>query len=268
MEPPAPEPAEALEGLGHPVDEFRAGTGHYVLSFLVGVIAFVLGAVALAGLIALLFMGPPGKRGFGLGLVKLATLALVFMLGGMSILYRAVSARGLRVLVFSEGLARLQGGKVETLRWEDVNAVKRVARPAGQGEGFSLRLPVELVLEDRHGRALVFNESVARLRELRRLAEQHTLPHMLPPAREALDSGATIGFGAVSAGPEGLHLADRAGASDTLAWDAYQDAEAGGGFLTVRSAGARKPFCRLPLADVPNAHVLLALAEHARYRYG
>src|SRR5437764_12515502 len=115
MEPAAPDLAEAREALGHPVDEFRAGTGHYVLSFLVGVVAFVLGAVALAGLIALLFMGPPGRRGAGLGLVKLATLALIFMLGGASILYRAVSARGLRVLVFSEGLARLQGGKVEVM---------------------------------------------------------------------------------------------------------------------------------------------------------
>ena len=82
---------------------------------------------------------------------------------------------------------------------------------------------------------------------------------MLPPAREGFKAGAAIGFGEVSIDDEGLYQGTK-----TISWDDYEDAKAEKGQLSVQVKGRRKPLWRVELAKVPNAHVLLALTEHAR----
>jgi hypothetical protein len=254
------EVAEQVARLGQPLEEFRAGTFGFVLSLALGVLALLLALVVLGAMIALLFILPRGKGGVGVAFFKMLGMALFLLAAGVGVLRRASGMRGLRVLVGPAGLARLQGATVEVLRWEDVNAVKRAVN--AKAEGITVSNPVQLTLVGRAGQAFEFNESLAGLRELRQLAEQHTLPHMLPPAAEALDGGATVGFGALSVSREGLHHQ-----TDTLPWGQFQDAEVVKGLVVVRPLDARRPFCRVAVDQVPNVHVMLALAEHARYRY-
>jgi hypothetical protein len=253
-----PEVADELARLGEPTDEFRAGAGQLMLSTLAGVIALLLAGATLVGLIVLLAM-PRAKGGSGIAVVKLAGVALFLVATGVGLLRRARSNRGLRVLVFPGALARVQGEQVEVLRWEDVNAVRRVVNV--KSEGVTVRTPVQLLLVGRGGREMSFNEGLAGLRELRQLVEQHTLRYMLPPAVEALEAGEAVGFGAVSVSKDGLHHG-----LETLAWDEFDGIDAGQGLVTVKRAESRRAFCRVEVSDVPNVHVLTALAEHARSR--
>jgi hypothetical protein len=244
--------------LGEPEAEFRPGRGQLVASLVAGGLALLLAGTALAGLLALATWGPPGKGGgVGLGVAKLAGVGLFFLAAGVGMLARARHNSGLRVLVFEEGLARVQGGKVETLRWEDVNVVRRGVEV--KSAGVTVRTPVYLVLVGRDGRDLTFNEGLARLGELRALAEGHTLPHMLPAAREAIEAGEVVGFGALGVSREGLHSG-----LDLLAWEDFQGLEVGQALVSVYSRRSRWAFCRADASEVPNAHVLAALAEQLR----
>jgi hypothetical protein len=104
-----------------------------------------------------------------------------------------------------------------------------------------------------------FNETLSQNRYFSRLVKENTLRYMLSPALEAYNAGETIGFGYVSASPEGIHCGQ-----ETLPWDLFGRAEVSKGRLLVSSRNGKKPFGRVELAQVPNVHVLLALTEHIR----
>lgn len=166
-----------------------------------------------------------------------------------------------QVFVFHQAMACVERGEVEIIRWEDVNCVRRV--DGCQSDPY--RVPGEgvyqLFLDRRDGRQFVFNESLSRFPSFCRLVREHTLRHMLPLALQAYEMGATVGFGDVSISPEGIHYS-----GDMLPWDLFERAETSKGRLFLYSRHGWKPFGRVELSQVPNAHVLVALAEHAHTR--
>jgi hypothetical protein len=247
---------DEVRGLGEPVAVFQAGAVQFVLFVVVGILALLLGAGMLVLVVTLMLNPAPAKNGRG-SLVKVIGAGLVLLAAGVSMLIRARRMRGLRVFVFPDGLARVQGGAAEVLRWDEINRVRRVLG-ARKGE-FSVRHPYQLILVRRDGREFEFNEALVGVKELRVLVEEHTLPHMLPPAVEAFRAGEAVGFGAVGLSREGIHHGKR-----TLPWDAFAGAEAAKGRLTVRAQGAWMSFCRVGIAEVTNPHVFLALAEYGR----
>ena len=252
--------AQQVAQLGEPEAELQSSAAHYALSILGGVLALLLG-LALLGFLALgLWLNPALKIKSGFVLFKMGAIGLVLLGAGVGLLRRGRSARGLRVIVCADGLARVQGDQVEMLRWEDVNRVQRAVH--FKKEQITVRTPVQLTLVGCDGKTMTFDESLAGLPELRRLVEEHTLQHMLPPAREALVAGETIAFGDVAIGPQGLHAGGK-----TLTWDLCGAAEASKGLFIVQPTEGRRPFCKVEVSAVPNVHVLLALAEEVRQRH-
>lgn len=194
--------------------------------------------------------------------LKLGICGIVSIIWGARMLRNSWRKPRLDVFVFRQAMACVENGKVEIIRWEDVNRFWRM-------HGSNTDLPRSLdegiypvILERRDGRRFVFNESLSRFRSFSRLVREQTLRCMLPPALQAFDSGATIGFGDVSVNSEGIHCGQ-----DTLPWDLFDRAEISTGRLTLYSRDAKKPFGRLDLSQVPNFHVLLALAERTRARH-
>jgi hypothetical protein len=239
--------------LGEPIAAFRAGGGRYAALVIFGILAVLLGLAFLAGAVLLLVAGP-GKG--HTPVAKVVILGIACLSGGVATLRQARSVRGLSVYAFADGVARLQGAKAEVMRWDDVNTVKRI--PNAKAEGMTLARPTQLILTGRDGRELVFNESLSRLGDLRKLVEERTLRTMLPAAQEAFDGGAAIGFGKLGVSPDGIHHGNK-----TLPWEDLKEAKVEDGSLVVRSAGAWLAFCKVPLGEVPNSHVLLALIERA-----
>jgi hypothetical protein len=237
--PPPDELPEEVAKLGELRAVFRSARGVVVLCWALGVLALLLGLVVLAGTIQMLILG--------IGLWS----------AGFGLLRKAYRSGGLRVFVCADGLAPVRGTTVEVMRWGEINAVRRVRET--EDRGHVLSSPAQLVVVGRGGGEFVFNETVSRLGDLRRLVEGHTLKLMLAPAVEAFESGAAIGFGDVHVSPAGLHCGP-----DTLPWDLFEHAEVSKGRLLLYGGNGRNLFGIVGVAQVPNVHVLLALAEHAR----
>jgi hypothetical protein len=157
------------------------------------------------------------------------------------------------VFACRDGLARVHGTTAELVRWDEVNSVRR---DLSQKENVTVRSPYRVILVRRDGKQFEFSEALSDVKRLRELAEDGTLPFMLPAALEAYRAGETVGFGEVSVSPKGVHSG-----KDTLPWEDFEEAEAKQGHLVVRAAGRRRPFFKLDIAKVSNPHVFLALAE-------
>lgn len=242
-------PAEVGE-LGEPLAEFSTG-GFVFAAYVVGGIVCVLLGLAALGFGVAVLIDPP-KGGVG-GVFKLMAFGLFLAATGAGVLARSRGIRGLRVFACRGGLARVQGARAELLRWEDVNAVRR---DLTKRENVTVRSPYRVILVRRDGKEYEFNEALSDVKRLRELAEECTLPFMLPAALEAYRAGETVGFGAVSVSPDGIHSA-----KDTLPWEDFADADAKQGQLLVRAVGRRRPFFKIDVAKVSNPHVFLALAE-------
>ena len=239
-----------VNGLGEPLAEFTTGGLLVAVYVLGGIICVLLGLAAL-GFSAVVLFNPP-KRGMA-GVFKLMVFGLFLAASGVGMLTRSRGFRGLRVFACRDGLARVHGQTAELIRWDEVNSVRR---DLSQKEGVTVRSPYRVTLVRRDGKQFEFSEALSDIKRLRELAEEKTLPFMLPAAVEALRAGETVGFGDVSVSPEGIHSG-----KDTLPWEDFADAEAKQGQLLVRSAGRSRPFFKIDIAKVSNPHVFLALAE-------
>jgi hypothetical protein len=250
IELPSDWPAEAAE-LGEPIAEFRPGSFQYVLLVVGGIIGSLLGLGFLGGIAYILLDG--GARGPRFP-IKGLFAGFVLLSGGIATLLRAVRSRRLRVYVFTGGLARFQGSQTEVLRWEDVNEVRR--NPNVKTKGLTVSKPSQLILKLRDERQLLFDESLSRLKDLRALVEQHTRDFMLNALREALQVGAAVAFGPLTVSAEGI-----AHSAQTLPWTECTGVKVDGGSLIVSRTGAKRPFGKVSLEEVPNPHVLTALAD-------
>jgi len=241
---------EELRGLGEVVDVYQTGIA---LSVIVGcTFLFAGGSVFVPWLVAAL-------GGNFLSGLKLGIAGIVGLIWGARMLRNSWRKPRLDVFVFPEAMACVEKGKIEIIRWEDVNRFWRVDGSNSDPHRFPGEGIYQVILDRRDGRRFVFNESLSRFPAFSQLVREQTLRYMLPPALQAFDSEATIGFGDVSVNAEGIHCGQ-----DMLQWDLFDRAEISKGRLVLYSRNPRKLFGRMDLSQVPNFHVLLALAEHAR----
>jgi hypothetical protein len=246
--------------LGAPVAEFRTGGPDTLRRRLVSIlmILFGLAMLLLGGIGFAALFSRWGWRAVLSDVFKLALMGLLGVILGIAVLFRGRATRGLRVLVFADGLARLQGSLVEVVRWDEVNEVRRIPNAGADGVHTKVTWLVQLVLVCGDGREVVFNEALSGLRRLRLLVEENTLRFMLPAGLEAFEAGKAIGFGMIAVSPDGIHHG-----SNTLPWERLEEAKVEDGDFVVRETGAQRPFCKMPVGLVPNSHVLLALIGRA-----
>jgi hypothetical protein len=166
--------------------------------------------------------------------------------------------QAMRVFVCPEGIARIQGEKGEALRWDEIVTVQRVVK-SSMDVGPGMTGMLQLNLTGTNGQSFAFNENLTGLRDLRLLVEQHTLGHLLPASLQSLQNHGSVRFGKLEVTPAGI-----VHESAVLAWDKYETADVAKGDLTVKAKGTRQPYCKLPIEEVPNAHVFIALADKLR----
>lgn len=284
-----PEHADFIAALGAPIAEFKVGKLALTLLLVLTGGAVVLG-LALGSLwLWLLLSAQRAEERATIALGGATTVVILYILlhrskrrhdaqahltahlgghvlgFGMLPLYsaaggwrRARQIRGLRVLVFPTGIARIQADTVDVVRWEEITTVRRAIlweqdqeAPFGAG--------VQLSLETADGREYEFDDALSGLKELRKLVEQHTLPHLLHKALEAYEAGRDVSFGVVSASCRGLAYGGR-----NLPWAGYGAVETAKGLLHIKALGSGRSLCKIPLLEVPNVHVLIALAAYVR----
>ncbi|HKI32209.1 MAG TPA: DUF6585 family protein [Gemmataceae bacterium] len=251
-----PEHAARLEPLGEPTAVFKAGKGHLIARVAAAVSTLVLGLALIGIAIAVLFVGRdwghvPKVILVGVGLIAISARNW----------RRLRQTRGLWVIVYPEALVRVQGETADVLSWKEIVTVCRASFTSSE-RGKSTNPARRLTLQTGTCKTFEFDESLAGLSQLRELVEEHTLEHLLHPALDRYEAGEEVTFGSVRASCEGMRFG-----GNILPWADYDGAEVSKGVLTVTARDASRPFCKVPVRDVPNSHVLIALAEYvSRYK--
>jgi hypothetical protein len=246
--------AEQTRGLGEPVARFRSSAVQSVLYLVVGLLAVALGVGAFVFLV--IGLVDPPERGFRP--IRTSFLGFLLLSAGAGMVMKWRGLRGTGVVVFDRGLAHLRGVRCEVMRWEEITAVGRGVPPGN--DQFTVRTPSRLALTSADGRAWVLTETLSGLKELRAIVEERTLPRLAAAAREALEGGKTLSFGDIGLKQEGLTYPG----GGILHWELVAEAGLANGMVVVLSKVLNQPYCQVPLYQVPNAHLLLALVDYFR----
>src|SRR5579872_510053 len=118
---------DQLEELGEPLREFKGGRLMAVLFLGFGLVGVPLGVLFITYALMMLFGVIEKKYGEQDDAWKVVfELGAVFILGGVALVWRGWTKKGLHVYVMRKGLAKVRGREVRTLFWRDVAAVLRV----------------------------------------------------------------------------------------------------------------------------------------------
>jgi len=186
----------------------------------------------------------------------LLLLGVVLVLSGVTLVVRAFRNRGLRVLVFPEGLVRLHRGEAQAFCWEEIDQVWQKKNEGAHWATRAWRGVLTLKVQTADGRRLSFDDSLPRLAELAQILCRETLPFLRPQAEAACEAGNTLHFGKLRMSRQGLSQG-----KETLPWSDLQKIKVNGVQLLIYKKGKWTHSLNCSLADVPNAHVLLALLE-------
>lgn len=225
-----------------------------------------------------------GLAGIGLGVVvglKVFQHLIHFILwplaigGGLILnLYRQ---RGLYVLIYPSGLLRLQRGEVESFPWDEVaevrlktQRVETVVLVRGpDGEPLGCWLPAEvpgvkvwdagLTVVRADGATAHFSPVLAGYAELAEEVQRRSFPHLWADAAGRFRDGRMIAFGKLE-----VNLLGIAHGGQLLPWPEVEKLSIAQGQLAVSQRRKWLPWATVkPAADVPNPHVLFALAAYA-----
>jgi hypothetical protein len=183
---------------------------------------------------------------------ELLLLGLALLLSGVMLLVRALRNRGLRVLVFPEGLVRVHRGEAQALCWEEIDQVLWQKSEGGHWRAWIGGVTLSLQAAD--GRRMKFDDSLPRLAQLAQIVRQRTLSFLWPKALMVYEAGHTLDFGKLRISQRGL-----SNGKETLPWSLVQKVKSNATELSIYKKGKRGHYFDFTLSDIPNFHVLQAL---------
>jgi hypothetical protein len=249
-------PPECLP-LGELTAEFATSGHSAVLRLVGGLLATVIGVGLLVGP----WVWDEFQRAGPTACMHAQVVGGVLAAAGLFLCASAFRLRGTRVLLGPRGLGLISAGQVETCLWDEVHVVRETVVASG-GDNRPLILAwakgedhvVTLACAD--GRQLVLKNCVRNFPALVRLVQQHTLERLLPPELVRADAGEPLSFGRITIDPAGVRHGDA-----RLNWDEVEAFQVEGGFVTVRQRGKWLAWLSVPVGEIPNAHVLAAVAK-------
>lgn len=164
-----------------------------------------------------------------------------------------------RILVFEQGLARLEGESLVTCRWDQIESVEGMVKtyhvefvPVGS------RFIITLRFGDNEMRVDGAKEHLAGMDGLYQRICRETSRYLLPRLQAEIEAGKTVKFGVLAISKSGLHWGKY-----VLAWNDAKNLELKDG-VRVRNPNTwpLHPWVRLVDFRLPNHLVFLLLAEH------
>lgn len=196
---------------------------------------------------------------------------------GVSLLMNLYKQRGLYVLVYPSGLLRLQRGEVESFPWDEVAEVRLKTQRAEaavlvrgpDGEPAACWLPAEvpdvqvwnagLTVVRADGATAHFSPVLADYAALAEEVQRRSFPALWADAVRRFHDGRMLAFGKLEVSLLGLHHAGQ-----ILPWPEVGKLTIAQGQLAVSQKRKWMPWATIkPAADVPNPHLLFALAAYA-----
>jgi hypothetical protein len=195
------------------------------------------------------------------------------ILTGFALWYAVWRDRGLWVLIYPMGVLRWQRGVVVTFPWDEIeqlhfHRVFECERPRRSkdenGQTVTSWLPIvksgsrtlgaHLALRRNDGAEAILPSSLGEFSRLCRTVQEETFRTIWPRVWSSFVAGNRIGFGDISVSLDGVHRD-----SSFLAWHLLDDVQTQNGKLILRAVEKRRPWVELPLQNVSNPHVFVAL---------
>jgi hypothetical protein len=257
----------ARDELGEPDALYQVNPAWFRTKLLVGV---GLVAVGVGGVVLLVAVGFKAFH-------ALFHFILWPMLAGGGLILNLYRQRGLYVLLYPTGLLRLRRGEVESFPWDEVaevrlktqkvEAVVTVRGP--DGEPVACWLPAEvpdvqvwtagLTVVRLDGARAEFSPVLAGYDELAAEVQRRSFPPLWRDAIGRFRDGRMLAFGKLEVSLLGLHHKGQ-----VLPWPEVGKLTVAQGQLGIAQKGKWLPWATIkPAAEVPNLHVLFALAALA-----
>jgi hypothetical protein len=255
--------------LGEPDLLFRISRTRLLAKLTIGVLLLVYGVVANY----FWWFHPNGPATFGHFELL---LLLVVPLSGGALLLHMYRQRGLYVLIYPTGLLRLQRGQVDSFPWREVSHVQLKVQRAAKAEfdrdpdGTVLAcwLPAEvpsfqlwnasLTVARDDGVTVHFGPALTDYDMLAAEVQKRSFAHLWPAVWGRFLSGVIVAFGDLEATRVGLRHGGK-----FLPWLEVKEVAVAQGKLSVKQGGKWLPWVVLDVNDIPNPHVLFALAAEA-----
>src|SRR5258708_3424099 len=197
------------------------------------------------------------------GLICVGMLGLLMVTVPIGLLYSGLRKRGLRIYLCTNGLMRLQDGRAETIRWDQITEVCTTftvhSSTTTSSFGTATIQTYDLdryVLRQAGGQEMALEDSFGGLEELGKAVEQHVTACLLPVALATYHAGSPIDFGWISVSQKGISVG---GSHKTLAWSALGSVQVSDGELRLESEDDDET---INTADgVPNICVFEALVK-------
>lgn len=258
----------SLTELGDPDALFGISRGRLLAKLAIGV------GLILFGVAANYFWWFRGPAGVG----HLELLVLVAVpLSGAAMLVHMYRERGLHVLIYPTGLLRLRRGEIGSFPWREVDHVLLNVNRAGDaefvrggdGELLACWLPVDvptfqlwkagLTVVRADGEAATFGAALTDYDAFAEEVQRRTFEALWPEVWANFAAGRTVEFGDVEATRRGLRYGGKA-----LPWAEVKELSVAQGKLSVKQGGKWLPWVLVDVKEVPNPHLLFALAAEAR----
>jgi hypothetical protein len=217
-----------------------------------------LGILGLVPVVVLLATGDFKKNGGG-AVAGILLLALFLPWCGLRLRQLARGSR-VRVLVFTEGLARFDGQSLLTCRWDEIETVRAMVKTysvdfATVGSRFLITIQFG---GDREMRIDGAKDHLAGMHILYQRLGAESSRHLLPRCYAAIEAGETVPFGELAISKQGLHWGKH-----VLSWGDTEKIDFKDG-LRIRNPNTwpLHPWVRLMDFAMPNHLVFLRLAEH------
>ncbi|MCP5097813.1 MAG: hypothetical protein GY943_19880 [Chloroflexi bacterium] len=192
-------------------------------------------------------------------LATICGLLGLFLLGaGILTLRNQKREQALALYAFQDGLVYVHNGRIDTLRWDEVNEVylttlyNRNAR----------RTHYDYKLCGIDGSVVKFNyydHVVNGMKQLSDTIQQEVTERQLPKTAVAYYAGQSIPFGSLSVSKEGISKG-----SKMLLWAEVEDVQMDRGYISIRKRNKRTNWADIPVGKIPNVMTLMTLVNQVR----
>jgi hypothetical protein len=241
---------------GSPVKDYGLGTtlkARYEIRAAIPVV--FLGLTIFWGLVGLgLIIGGLRGRASDPSLVCLSVAGLLPLGVAIWAFFQWRRRRGMRVLVFKDGLVHIKGGREEVFRWDDIESVWASLTKTRPG---SRAVYHYYTIRRTDGRKVVFSGDLPGVAALGKTIVEEVKRHQLPRAIEAFKNGETIWFGSLGVGRDGL-----SNRKETIPWDQVEEVKMERGVIAVRKEGQWLRWAGVTVGGTPNVYVFLDLVDH------
>jgi hypothetical protein len=182
-------------------------------------------------------------------------IAVGALVGGISGIRKFMRERDIRVLVFSEGVAEINGTQTSMIRWDEIKTVT-ISHTQDLSIQSFLNLfgrTLEFAVELNNGTIRTFTQEIEDHKKLGETIVQETTKRLLPNAIEAFDKGRAVTVGKFSVSQQGFVEGNK-----TIPWSEVKGVTIRGGDSAFLDGTTK-----IIPAQTPNFAVLLELIGHA-----